>query len=232
MKLAIMQPYFLPYIGYYQLVSAVDAFIVYDNIKYTKKGWINRNRILLNGKDVHLTIPLKRGSDALEIFHRELAADFDRMKLIRKLIGLYKFASHFNSNFPLIKKIVEYEDNNLFNYLFNSLEESCKILHIKTPIIKSSTVKIDHGLMSQEKVIAICNALGADTYINLIGGVNLYDKAKFASHGINLQFLKANRFEYEQFGLPFVPWLSILDMLMFNCLNSVKVAIFNNYDLF
>lgn len=232
MRLAIMQPYFLPYIGYYQLISAVDAFVVYDNIKYTKKGWINRNRMLLNEKEALFTLPLKGGSDALEIVQRELAADFDRTKLIRQFTGSYKLAPHFTSNFPLIKRIVDYEDNNLFSYLYNSLEEVCRNLHIETQIIKSSTVAIDHSLNSQEKVLAICNALGADTYINSIGGVNLYEKATFSSQGINLQFLKAKPCEYAQFKSAFVPWLSILDVLMFNPLNNVEAAICNNYDLF
>ena len=87
MKVAIMQPYFLPYIGYFQLIAAVDVFIVYDNIKYTKKGWINRNRILLNGKDVMFSLPLKSDSDYLNIRDRELSADLSRGKLLNQFRG-------------------------------------------------------------------------------------------------------------------------------------------------
>ena len=90
MRLAIMQPYFFPYIGYFQLIAAVDQFIVYDNIKYTKKGWINRNRMLQNGKDVMFSLPLKSDSDFLDVCERELAADFNRDKLLNQLKGAYR----------------------------------------------------------------------------------------------------------------------------------------------
>src|ERR1700680_880113 len=99
MRTAIMQPYFFPYIGYFQLIDSVDLFIVYDNIKYTKKGWINRNRILLNGKDVTLSLPLKSDSDFLDIRDRELAADFNREKLVNQLSGAYRRAPYFRQVF-------------------------------------------------------------------------------------------------------------------------------------
>ena len=109
-KLAIMQPYFLPYIGYFQLIAAVDQFIVYDNIKYTKKGWINRNRMLQNGKDVMFSLPLKSDSDFLDVCERELAADFNRDKLLNQLKGAYRHAPYFEQTYPLLEKIVRYED--------------------------------------------------------------------------------------------------------------------------
>ena len=87
MKLALMQPYFLPYVGYWQLLAAVDEFIVYDNIKYTKKGWINRNRMLRNGEDVMFSLPLQGASDSLDIVERELSDSFDREKLLSQFSG-------------------------------------------------------------------------------------------------------------------------------------------------
>ena len=95
MKLAIMQPYFLPYIGYFQLIAAVDQFIVYDNIKYTKKGWINRNRLLQNGTDTVFSIPLSKDSDALDIRERQIAADFRRDKLLKQIAEAYRKAPYF-----------------------------------------------------------------------------------------------------------------------------------------
>src|SRR5258705_11030314 len=100
MRLAVMQPYFFPYIGYFQLIAAVDLFIVYDNIKYTKKGWINRNRMLRNGKDVMFSVPLKNDSDYLDVCERELAADFNRDKLFNQLKGAYRGAPNFSQTFP------------------------------------------------------------------------------------------------------------------------------------
>ena len=97
-----MQPYFFPYIGYFQLIASVDLFIVYDNIKYTKKGWINRNRILLNGKAVPFSLPLKSASDSLDLRDRELATDIDRERLVNQLYGAYRRAPR-NSVLPALR---------------------------------------------------------------------------------------------------------------------------------
>src|SRR5467141_3329484 len=109
-----MQPYFFPYVGYFQLIRSVDLFIVYDNIKYTKKGWINRNRLLRNGKGVVFSLPLKSDFDHLDVRERELAADFNRDKLLNQFEGAYRRAPHFALTFPLIERIVRHHDSNLF----------------------------------------------------------------------------------------------------------------------
>jgi len=231
MNLGIMQPYFLPYIGYFQLLASVDQFIVYDNIKYTKKGWINRNRMLLNGTDAMFSLPLKKGSDSLDVVQRELAADFDRTKLLNQFKGTYGRAPQFELTYPVLERIVRHEDANLFRYIHHSIVRLCEHLGIKTEIRISSEITIDHELKGQDKVLALCKAAGADTYINTIGGVELYAKDDFRIQGIDLQFIKARPFEYAQFGAPFVPWLSIVDVLMFNPLNMVRACINENYEL-
>ena len=180
MKLAIMQPYFLPYIGYFQLIAAVDLFVVYDHIKYTKKGWINRNRLLLNGKDAYFTLPLKGGADALDVCERELAVDFDRGKLLNQFKGAYLRAPFFLQTFPLIEQIVSHEDSNLFHFLHHGLIATCKHLGIATEIRVSSSLPADHGLKNQARVLALGNAVGADTYVNAIGGMDLYSKESFS----------------------------------------------------
>lgn len=231
MKLAIMQPYFLPYIGYFQLIAAVDVFVVYDNIKYTKNGWINRNRMLLNGSDAMFSLPLKKDSDSLNVVQRELAADFDRTKLLNQFKGAYGRAPYFAQTFSLLARIVRYDDANLFRYIHHSLTRLCENLDIKTEIRISSEVAIDHDLKSQDKVLALCQAVGADTYINSIGGMELYAKDDFQAGGIELNFIKSRPFEYPQFGAPFVPWLSIVDVLMFNPVDSVRECVKTNYEL-
>lgn len=231
MKLGIMQPYFMPYIGYFQLIAAIDIFIVYDNIKYTKKGWINRNRMLLNGTDAMFSVPLKKGSDTLDVVERELAAEFDRCKLLNKLKGAYGRAPQFELTYPVLERIVQHEEANLFRYIQHSIVLLCEHLAINTEIKISSEILIDHELKGQDKVLALCKAVGADTYINAIGGVELYNKADFRIQGIDLQFIKARSFEYAQFGDAFVPWLSIVDVLMFNTLNTVRAYINENYEL-
>lgn len=231
MRLAIMQPYFLPYVGYYQLIAAVDTFIIYDNIKYTKKGWINRNRMLLNGKDVTFSLPLMKAPDSLDVVRRELAADFDRTKLLNQFKGAYGRAPYFEQIFPLLERVVHCEDSNLFRYIHHSLVETCAHLNIGTDIRISSAVDIDHGLKSQDKVLALCQAMGVDTYINAIGGAELYVREDFKAHGVALKFIKSRPFEYPQFGATFVPWLSIVDALMFNPLDAVRECITSNYEL-
>jgi hypothetical protein len=215
MKIGIMQPYFLPYIGYFQLINAVDVFIVYDNIKYTKKGWINRNRMLQNGKDVMFSLPLKKNSDYLNVCERELAPDFNRGKLLNQFKGAYLNAPYFAKTFPLIEQIVRHNDTNLFRYLHHSIVKTCEYLGITTEIRISSDIAIDHGLKNQDKVLALCKAVGASAYLNPIGGVDLYDKGRFWGEGVNLHFLKTDELSYAQFDNAFIPWLSIIDVMMF-----------------
>jgi hypothetical protein len=216
MKLAIMQPYFLPYIGYFQLINAVDTFVVYDNIQYTKKGWINRNRFLRDQSDVVFTVPLKKDSDFLNVDQREIAESFNSTKLINQLRTAYRNAPYFSVAMPIIEGIIRHSETNLFRFIRHSIAMVCDYLRITSKTIHSSTIDIDHTLKAQNKVLAICEALGASTYINPIGGTSLYSKAAFTARGVNLQFLKSMPFEYSQFGEPFVPWLSIVDVVMFN----------------
>ena len=231
MRLAIMQPYFLPYIGYFQLMAAVDLFVVYDRIKYTKKGWINRNRMLVNGADAMFSLPLKKDHDALDVVDRTLAADFDRSRLCQQIRGAYGRAPFFADTFPLIQQIVQHPDNNLFRYLHQSLIALCRHLGIATEIRVSSTVAIPEDAKGQDKVLALCSALKATTYRNSIGGTELYSAPAFERAGVTLQFVRARPWEYPQFGQPFVPWLSILDVLMFNPLEQVRERIRSGFDV-
>ena len=231
MKVAIMQPYFFPYIGYFQLIAAVDVFIVYDNIKYTKKGWISRNRVLQNDRDVMFSLPLKSDSDHLDVCERALSAEFNRDKLLNQLNGAYRRAPYFAQTFPLVEQIVRYEDKNLFSFLHYSIINICEHLGITTEIRISSNISIDHELKSQDKVLALCEAVGASTYVNAIGGMELYSKETFQEKGIELKFIRSLPFEYPQFGNEFVPWLSIIDVMMFNSLETIKTCISTNYEL-
>jgi hypothetical protein len=217
-KIAIMQPYFFPYIGYFQLINAVDEFVVYDNIKFTKKGWINRNRILVNGKDSYISLPLKKDSDHLDIRDRYLAESwsFDKDKMLNRIIESYRKAPYFNSVYPIIEKGILFEEHNLFGFILNSLNLVGEYLGIQTPLLVSSTIPVDHGLRAEKKVVAICKARKADMYLNPIGGVQLYSKADFKNEGLDLCFLKTINFIYKQSDNEFVPFLSIIDVMMFN----------------
>ena len=228
MRIAIMQPYFLPYIGYWQLIGAADAFVVYDNIKYTKKGWINRNRFLLNAKEALFSLPLRKGSDFLDVNQRYLADSFDREDLLNRFREAYRKAPEYSAFMPTLEDIVRCPSANLFDYVRHSIEKVCSYLELRTPVIVSSAIDCDHSLKAAERVQAICKALGAKTYINLIGGVNIYNNQRFNENGIDLKFLKSEFQSYPHASSTFVPWLSIIDVIMFN--NKMRLSeLLNEY---
>ncbi len=233
MKLAIMQPYFLPYIGYFQLISAVDTFVVYDNIKFTKKGWMHRNRILVEGKDKLFTVPVRNDSDHLDVVQRALADSFSKesRRIIRRVRAAYSKAPFYEEVIPLIKVCFQCREGNLFDFIYTSLMLLVEFLEIDTEIIISSSVSINHKLKSQDKVLAICRELGASTYVNAIGGHDLYDAVVFQREGVDLRFIRTTPFEYEQFGEEFVPWLSIIDVMMFNSKERIQEYLRDYYSL-
>jgi hypothetical protein len=212
---AIMQPYFLPYIGYWQLINSVDHFVVYDRIKYTKKGWINRNRFLQNNKDAVFTLPLRSTPDHSLIVERELASDFDPLKLVRQLQENYRHAPYFSEHFPHLKDILLEPERNLFRYILQTIQKICRFLDMQTKILISSDLGDFESFKGSDKVLAICKSLGAQNYVNPIGGTELYQYSDFSDQGIELSFLKTHFPPYPQFGADFVPWLSIVDVLMF-----------------
>jgi len=226
-----MQPYFLPYIGYFQLIAAVDKFVVYDNVKYTKKGWINRNRMLLNGREDTFSLAIRNAPDSLNVCEREISPEFDREKLLRRLAGAYRRAPHYAIVFPTIEEIICCGESNLFNYLFQSIVKLSRYLQLKTEFEISSDIPIDHTLTGQDKVLAICNFAHAKTYVNPTGGVDLYSRTAFANCGVELKFLRSLLMEYKQFDSTFVPWLSIVDVLMFNSADAVNELLRTKYEL-
>ena len=226
-----MQPYLFPYVGYFQLISSADVFVVYDNIQYTKKGWVNRNRILVNGSDAYITAPLRKDSDYLDIRDRELSAEFDRRALLNRLRGAYLRAPHFSETMEVVAGIVDHNEDNLFGYLEHSIRALCDHLAIGTRIVRSSELAADHTLRGQARVIDICRSLGADAYVNAVGGRDLYSHDEFRAAGLELSFIESAPLVYDQFGAEFVPWLSIIDVLMFNDLDTVRAVVAEGYVL-
>ena len=231
LSIAIMQPYFLPYLGYFQLLEAVDIFVLYDNIQYTKKGWINRNRLLQNTKSSGFSIPIKKGSDYLNVCDRSIATAFNPRKLLNQISGAYKRSPYFEETYPLIKEIVFEKEENLFLYIHNSILKVCDHLGLNTKIKISSNISIDHGLKNQEKVLSFCKEEQASKYVNPIGGRDLYARERFEKDGIALKFLDPTPLVYSQFGDSFVPNLSILDVMMFNSTSSVLSHIKSGFHL-
>src|SRR4051794_5773539 len=156
-----MQPYFLPYIGYFQLIAAVDVFVVYDNVQYTKKGWVNRNRLLRAGQSATFSLPLRSDSDSLAIRERQLAPDFDGARLVRQFEGAYRRAPWFGETMTLVERVFGCPERNLFAFLESSIRATCEHIGIPTPIERSSAIAIDPDLRREQRVIAVCTQLGA-----------------------------------------------------------------------
>jgi hypothetical protein len=224
MTLAIMQPYIFPYIGYWQLINAADTFVVYDNIQFSKSGWFHRNNILLNGQKTLFSIPLKKDSDSLDVVDRFISDEAQKQinKILAQIENSYKKSPYFKNVFPLIEGIFKYDEKNLFKYIYNSIIQVCQYLDIKTQIVISSRIDVDHSLIAQEKVIAINKALNSTQYINPIGGTELYDTDAFERENIQLNFLESEIPEYKQLKGDFIPYLSIIDVLMFNSKEDIK----------
>jgi len=229
-KLAIMQPYFFPYLGYFQLINCVDKFVIYDNIEFSKSGWMRRNRILNCDRDRYIVVSLKKASDFSHVCDLEIAENYNFKKMLRIIKGAYERAPYFNATYQLLKDIIPPQNYQLFDYLLCITKSLCAFLEIQTRFIISSSICINHSLKAQEKVMALCTALNADEYINPIGGTHLYDKSVFAASGIKLSFHQISDITYSQFKDPFVPNLSIIDVMMFNSKAKIQ-ELLNMYTL-
>lgn len=217
MKLGIMQPYFFPYIGYWQLINAVDKYVIYDDVNFIMRGWINRNNVLINGERKLINLRVTSASQNKFINEIEVLNDqIYKNKLLKSIESNYKKAPYFLQTYPIIERIINQSEINLAKYLEFGIRQVCDYLSIDTEIIVSSLIKKDNQLKGQDKVIEICKVLGADEYINAIGGQGLYSYKKFIDHGIRLRFLKTGEIEYMQFKNKFVSNLSIIDVIMFN----------------
>ena len=231
MKLGIMQPYFIPYIGYWQLMNAVDKYIVYDDVNFIKGGLINRNRILVNGEPKYFNIPRLGASqhkliNEVEVNHNEKLKN----KNMRVIEGAYQKAPYYEEVKALLEEIMNGEQKSISDFILNSFKIINKYLGINTELILSSTLDKDCSLKGQDKVLSICELLGATEYYNAIGGQELYSFEEFKKHGISLKFLDTGAIEYKQFGNEFQSNLSIIDMMMFNSKDKIKEFL-NKYTL-
>lgn len=236
-----MQSYFLPYIGYFQLIEAVDKFILSSNVNYSSKGWINRNRLLIKNQNVFtITVPIKdaRYNSSISSIKIDISRQWKK-KLLRTIYINYKGADSFEEIYPFIEKIFSKPFEYLYQFNEYLITNICSYIDIKTTIesdnskkyfeIEEKLLGIDKNDYSQfqymdktrpEKKIArileMCKTENATTYINAIGGQNLYSKEEFSKYGIDLMFIQTDEIEYPQFSQNFQPNLSILDVLMHN----------------
>lgn len=221
MKLGIMQPYFMPYIGYFQLMKAVDKYVVYDDVNYIKGGWANRNHILINGEKEMFTVTLQKASQN-KLFNEIVIGD-DFKKLMKTLQVNYSRAINFDQTMVLMERIISFPNKQLAVFIANSFREILSYLSVETEILMSSEIPKDNSLRGKDKIIQICEILGADTYYNAVGGKNLYDQEEFREHGITLNFVDSLPQVYSQLHTrEFVSGLSMVDVLMNNTKDEVN----------
>lgn len=225
MKLAIMQPYVFPYIGYYQLVAAVDTFVFFDDVSFIKKGWINRNRLLNKDEPLIYSIPLAGASQNKRINEIKIA-DFNnwKNKFLKTLEMNYKKAPYFSFVFDWLDQFLLKDFLFISDLAAVSVKAVSELLNLKTQFKNSADINYKNGieLNGEQKVISICKILGAGKYINPKNGQNLYNKQKFKESEIQLNFINMNDISYNQFSNnKFVPSLSIIDVLMFNNIETV-----------
>lgn len=234
MKIAIMQPYFLPYIGYIQLINAVDKFVIYDDVNFIKGGWINRNNLLVNNQKYLFTIPLSDSSSFKKIDEIHININLYskwHKKILRSIEQSYKKAPFFDDVYCLLENILEVEgEGNISEFIYKSLVLICKYIGIDTQIIKSSRKYDNTELDREDRIFDICKKEECNVYINPIGGIELYGKEHFSTEGIKLEFLQSRYCEYSQFNNEFIPWLSIIDVMMFNDKENIK-KILEEFDL-
>ncbi len=214
MLVASNQPYLFPYIGYWQLMNLADSFVISDSMQYIKKGYINRNYILLNGERHRFTMEVM-GVHGTSLIN-EVGVGKNARKIESTIKHAYKNAPYFNDVFPIINDLLHFQEKNLARYLGNSMQGIANYLGMKTKFVYLSDLQGDTELKAQNRTIDICKRMQADKYVNAIGGQSLYDKDSFKKAGMELSFLEASDVKYKQFYNEFVPHLSIIDVLMFN----------------
>lgn len=234
MKLAILQPYIFPYIGYFQLIKAVDVFVIYDDVNFMKKGWIHRNNILINGEPYLFTVPCLKISQNKLINETIVCPNEGPINdLLTNIKRHYKNAPYFDQVYPIIVEVFSKVSGQLSiaELGMKSLYLICQFLKIDVKFeLSSKSYSGSKGMDKVDRIVSICKKNKSNTYINAIGGQELYSKDLFLKYGINLKFLKSLPVSYKQFEHDFVPGLSIIDVLMFNSQEEVN-SILDKYKL-
>ena len=235
MKIGIMQPYFFPYLGYFQLISAVDKWIVFDTPQYIRHGWINRNRILKPDRNdfQYVNVPLKKHAREATIKEVEISATENwKDKLTGQLAHYKKVAPFYSETIKIIENAISLDTESIVKLNCVVLNAVCEYLEIEFNYEIYSEMNLKHKTAQHagEWALHISSALGAKTYINPPGGVEIFDKSQFDTAGIELLFLESQLPEYNQKNEKFIPGLSIIDVMMFNSATGIKNML-NNFIL-
>lgn len=228
MSIAIMQPYFFPYFGYFQLLHAVDTFVVADDLNYIKNGFINKNKILINNEAKNFSLQLNKASQNRHI--NEISLRNNCKELLNKIFHSYKKAPYFEATYALLSSMICDDESNLATFNTKTIKSVADYLGITTEVLYSSHINKDETLTFDDRIIDISTRLQKSCYINPIGGTSLYQHDRFKQHNLSLRFIKPKTLHYQQFSQQFIENLSIIDALMFNSIESLKEQL-NDYTL-
>lgn len=235
--IGIMQPYLFPYIGYFQLINAVDRWIVFDEVQFIDKGWINRNRILHPhvGKEwQYITVPLANRGRFDKICDISIKSDIDwRSRILGKLTHYKKEAPFYNETTTFIRDCFYTDETDISRFVTGVLKKTADYMCIDTQIDVQSDLKLSIGGVehSGQWALKISEALGASKYINPLGGIGIFRPDEFTASGIELSFLKTDLKPYSQRRNGFVPGLSIIDVMMWNSLANIRKMLLDDYTL-
>ena len=228
MKGAIMQPYFFPYIGYYQLAYEVEKFVFLDDVNFIKKGYINRNAILLKGRRHQFSIPVVQVSQNRYISEHNYTGDFS--SFLALVEQSYKKAPFYTEVFPIIQSVALGDDQNVARKNSKSLVDVFSYLGISRDFAFSSNISVGREYKAQEKILKICQSLSINQYRNAIGGKAIYSPEKFHAQGIEIKFIETHAHTYSQGVADFTPYLSMIDVLM-HCDKETVRHLLSDYSL-
>jgi len=226
---AVMQPYLFPYIGYYQLILASDYFVFYDDVNYIKRGYINRNNILLDGEAHRFTIPVPGASQNKLISNLEFSDEIS--KILDTISHAYKKAPNYNDVISIVKRVLGQKDRDITSVCISGVKAVFDYLSLDGPnLLRSTNINYDRNKSAADKLISITKELKCSDYVNSPGGKELYEKGYFLSENVALHFIEPKIKEYTQGGSNFVPYLSIIDVLMW-CDKETVIKLLNSYNL-
>ena len=228
MNLAVMQPYLFPYIGYFQLIYASDLFLLFDDVAYIKKGYINRNSIMMDGQSFRFTIPVPGASQNKKIY--ELSYSSDVEKVLKSIAQAYSKAPYFDTIYPMIERVLLQPVRDIADLCLASYKEIFSYLGLEKSFKKTSAIDYDREQPAENRIIDLCSRFNADHYINPIGGIDLYSRENFERKKLKLSFLKPELVEYKQLSNGFISGLSIIDVLM-NCGPDEIRSLLSKYEL-
>lgn len=234
MRIAIMQPYFFPYLGYFQLIKSADIFILLDDVAFIKKGWIHRNRLCFN-KGIHwFSVPLEHASQNKSI-HETFISQINfiqwRKKFISSLISFYKKQEYFTDGMEIVEEIFSIPTYSIAELSARSLQKCCKALGITTFFNCSSSLHGLNKLKGEKKIIEICQYYQVGRYINAPGGKELYRQSMFSPYGIQLEFIHPSLSIYPVKGRDCVLGLSIIDAIMCCGIEYTRKKLLSGYKI-